>query len=106
MSSIRFMSGPGRSRRSTARVSGRFVEIVRHRRLQIRFDIDFVPGVESYPYDMVVELHAEAGRVRMIVMADRHPDPEMTRGAIVGLTSQLQRFDLAIAAKASKEQRP
>ena len=94
------------NRPPTARVSGRFVEIVRHRRLRIRFDIDFVPGVESYPYDMVVELHAEAGRVRMIVTADRHPDPEMTRGAILGLTSQLQRFDLAIAARATKEQRP
>jgi uncharacterized protein YndB with AHSA1/START domain len=94
------------NRPPTARVSGRFVEMVRHRRLRIRFDIDFVPGVETYPYDMVVELHAEAGRVRMIVTADRHPDAEMTRGAIVGLTSQLQRFDLAIAARATKEQRP
>lgn len=87
-------------------VSGRFIEIVRHRRLRIRFDIDFVPGVESYPYDMAVELHAEAGRVRMILTADRHPDPEMTRGAIIGLTSQLQRFELAVAARATKEQRP
>jgi hypothetical protein len=42
----------------------------------------------------------------MIVTADRHPDPEMTRGAILGLTSQLQRFDLAIAARVTKEQRP
>ena len=92
------------NRPPTVRVSGRFVEMVRHRRLRIRFDIDFVPRVESYPYDMAVELHAEAGRVRMIVTADRHPDPEMTRGAILGLTSQLQRFDLAIAARATKGQ--
>jgi uncharacterized protein YndB with AHSA1/START domain len=94
------------NRPPSARVSGRFVEIVRCRRLRIRFDIDFVPGVESYLYDMAVEFHAEAGRVRMIVTADRHPDPEMTRGAILGLTSQLQRFDLAIAARATREQRP
>jgi uncharacterized protein YndB with AHSA1/START domain len=89
-----------------ARVRGRFVDIVRHRRLRIRFDIDFVPGVESYPYDMTVELHSEDGRVRMVVTADRHPDPEMTRGAILGLTSQLQRFALAITARAAKEPRP
>jgi hypothetical protein len=87
-------------------VSGRFLEIVRHSKLRIRFDIDFVSGVKPYPYDMMVELHAEAGRVRMVLTADRHPDAEMTRGAIVGLTSQLQRFDLAIAARATKEQRP
>ena len=95
-----------RNRPVAARVSGRFVEIVPHRRLRIRFDMDFVPGVESYPYDMMVELHPEAGRVRMVLTADRHPDPDMTRGAIAGLTSQLQRFDLAIAARAAKEQRP
>lgn len=95
-----------RNRPPTAWVSARFVEIERHRRLRIRFDIDFIPGVESYPYDMVMELQAEAGRVRMIVIADRHPDPDMTQGAILGLTSQLQRFDLAIAARATKEQGP
>jgi len=87
----------------TARVSGRFVEVVHHRRLRIRFDIDFVPGVEPYPYDMVVELHVDAGRVRMILTADRHPDPEMTRGAILALANQLQRFDLAIATRATRE---
>ena len=84
-------------------VSGRFVEVERHRRLRIRFDMDFVPGVEPYPYDMLVELHAEAGRVRMVLTADRHPDAEMTRGAMIGFTSQLQRFDLAIAARSTKE---
>lgn len=87
-------------------VSGRFIEVERHRRLRIRFDIDFVPGVDSYPYDMLVELYTEAGQVRMVLTADRHPDPEMTRGAIIGFTSQLQRFDLAVAARAAKEQRP
>jgi len=79
--------------------SGRFIEVEPHRRLRIRFDIDFVPGVEPYPYDMLVELHAEGAQVRMTLTADRHPDPEMTRGAIAGLTSQLQRFALALAAR-------
>lgn len=86
-------------------VSGQFVEIEPHRRLRIRFDIDFVPGVAPYPYDMLVELHAEAGRVRMVLTADRHPDAESTRGAIIGLTSQLQRFELAVAARTRLEQR-
>jgi uncharacterized protein YndB with AHSA1/START domain len=90
------------NRPPTTWVSARFMEIEHHRRLRIRFDIDFVPGVPSYPYDMVVEFHAEAGRVRMVLTADRHPDREMTRGAILGFTSQLQRFDLAIAARATK----
>jgi len=88
----------------TTWVSGRFIEIEPHRRLRIRFDIDFVPGVEAYPYDMLVELEPEAGRVRMVLTADRHPDPEMTRGAAIALTSQLQRFELALAARTTTEQ--
>jgi uncharacterized protein YndB with AHSA1/START domain len=94
------------NRPPTTRVSGRFVEIVRHRRLRIRLDIDFVPGVEPYPYDMTVELHAEAGRVHMIVTADRHPDAGMNTGAILGLTSQLQRFHVALEARTTGENRP
>ncbi len=98
---VAYLSNLGRP--LSAWVSGRFLEIVRHRKLRIRLDVDFVPEVESYPYDMLVELHAEAGRVRMVLTADRHPDPEMTRGAIIGFTSQLQRFGLAIAARATRE---
>ena len=93
------------SRPPVARVSGRFVEIVHHERLRIRFDIDFVPGVASYPYDIGVAFHTEGGRVRMVVTADRHPDPEMTRGAALALTSQLQRFDTAVAKRSQREKR-
>lgn len=92
------------NRAPSARVRGRFVEIVHHQRLCIRFAIDFVPGVETYPYDIAVTFHVEGERVRMVVTADRHPDPEMTRGATLGLTSQLNRFEVAIAARAKKEQ--
>lgn len=88
----------------TTWTSGRFLEVEPHRRLRIRFDIDFVPGVDPYPYDMLVELHAEAGHVRMMLTADRHPDPEMTRGAALGLASQLQRFAVALTPRTTSEQ--
>src|ERR1700759_2759628 len=48
------------NRSTSVRVNGRFAEIVHHRRLEISFDIDFVPGVEPYPYMMAVDLYAEA----------------------------------------------
>lgn len=91
------------NRPTTAWVSGRFLEVVRHRRLHIRFDIDFVPGVDPYPYDILVNLHAEAGRVTMVLTADRHPDPEMNRGAVIGFTSQLRQFELALTNRPLKE---
>ena len=53
---------------------------------------------------MLVELSVEAGRVRMVLTADRHPDPEMTRGAVLALNTQLDRFERALAARATKEQ--
>ena len=85
-------------------VSARFIEIVPHRRLRIRFDIDFVPGVDAYPYDMLVELYTEAGHIRMVLTGDRHPDPEMNHGAMLGYTSQLERFDRAVAARTKARQ--
>ncbi len=98
---IAYMASVGRSR--ITQVRGRFVEVVRHERLRIRLTIDFLPGVEPYPYDIVVELHAEGERVRMVVTADLHPDADMTRLATQALASQLRQFDSVLAARRGKE---
>ena len=86
-------------RAPSTRVRGRFLEVVPHERLHIRFTMDFLPGVEAYPYDIVVELHTEGERVRMVVTADAHPDVEMTRLATLGLASQLRQFDALLAKR-------
>jgi uncharacterized protein YndB with AHSA1/START domain len=98
---VAYMASVGRSR--STRVRGRFVEVVRHERLHIRMSIDFLPGVEAYPCDIVVEFHAEGERVRMVVTADLHPDTDMTRLATPGLASQLRQFDSVLAARRGKE---
>lgn len=86
-------------RSPSTRVHGHFVEVVPNERLRIRFSIDFLPGVEPYPYDIAVELRSEGERVRMIVTADAHPDAEMTRLAGLGLASQLRQFDQLLAKR-------
>jgi uncharacterized protein YndB with AHSA1/START domain len=96
---VAYMASVGRSRITGAR--GRFVDVVPHERLHIRMTIDFLPGVEPYPYDIVVEFHAEGRRVRMVITADPHPDSEMTRLATQGLASQLRGFDSALASRRS-----
>jgi uncharacterized protein YndB with AHSA1/START domain len=101
-SEIAYVESAGRSR--STRVSGRFVEIVYHQRLRIEFSVDFLPGVEPYPYVMAVEFRPEGQQVRMIVTADRHPDAEMTRLAQLGLSSQLRRFDRALARREKEQQ--
>jgi len=94
---LAYMASVGRS--PGTRVRGQFVEVVRHERLHIRLTIDFLPGVEPYPYNIVVEFHSEGERVRMVVTADSHPDADMTRRAGQALASQLRRFDAALSSR-------
>jgi uncharacterized protein YndB with AHSA1/START domain len=96
------MESVTRSRSTRAR--GRIVELVPNRRLRIRVTIDFLPGVEPYPYDIAVEFHPEGERVRMVVTADAHPDAEVMRLATETLASQLRQFDSVLASR-RKEQR-
>lgn len=100
---VAYTESAGRSR--TTRVRGRFVEVVPFERLRIRLTMDFLPGVEPYPYDILVEFRSEGERVRMVVTADRHPDVELTRLAIQGLTSQLSQFDSVLASRGGQVQR-
>jgi uncharacterized protein YndB with AHSA1/START domain len=106
---IAYMESVGRSRSTLAR--GRFVEVIPHRKLHIRLTIDFLPGVEPYPYDIVVEFHSEGERVRMIVTADVHPDFDVTRLASQTMASQLRQFDSVLASRrgslaATREEHP
>jgi uncharacterized protein YndB with AHSA1/START domain len=92
--SIARMDRLGRPR--TMRARGRFLEVRLHERLHLQFDMDFIPGIEPYPYNMIVELFPEDDRVRMVITVDHHRDPETTRMALETLTSQLIRFEEAL----------
>lgn len=100
---LAYMARAGRSR--TTRVRGRFVEVRPLERIHVRFTVDFMPGVEPHPIDLVVEFRPEGTRVRMVVTAGVHPDPETTRAAGEGLASQLRRFDAAIASRRKEVRR-
>jgi uncharacterized protein YndB with AHSA1/START domain/dihydrofolate reductase len=86
----------------SVRARGRFVEIVHHERLHIRFSIDFIPGIPPYPWDLEVELHAESGRVRMVVVADAHRDAETTRLATETLARQLDQLESVLSSKRTR----
>ena len=97
---LAYMKSAGRSHVTRAR--GRFVEVRPHERLHLRFTMDFLPGVEPYPYDIVVEFHpqgGQGGRVRMVVTADAHPDLEMTRLAAQTLEGQLGVFESILTSQ-------
>jgi len=83
----------------TARVRGTFVEVRPYQRLHLRFAMDFLPGVEPYPYDMMVELFPEGESVRMVVKADQHRQADVTRLAAQVLGQQLDVFAEALTRR-------
>jgi len=94
---LAYMESAGRS--PVTRARGRFVEVRPHERLRMRFTMDFLPGVEPYLYDIVVEFHPQGGQVRMVVTADAHPDAELTRLARQTLEGQLREFESSLASQ-------
>jgi uncharacterized protein YndB with AHSA1/START domain len=100
---IAYQASVGRPR--ATRVEGSFVEVVPHERLHIRMNVDFVPGLEPHPIDIVVTFAAEGARARMVVTAGPHPDLELTRLAGEGMASQLRRFDSALASRGRQVRR-
>ena len=80
---------------------GTFVELEPKRRLKLRHRIDFIPGVEPYDHDMVVELVPEGASVRMVVEVEPHRDEQWTRMSAQGFESQLTKVPAALAARRS-----
>lgn len=94
---LAYMDSAGRPH--VTRTRGHFLEVRPHERLHMRFTMDFLPGVEPYPYDTVVEFHPQGGRVRMVVTADTHPDAELTRLARETLGGQLHEFESILRSR-------
>jgi hypothetical protein len=61
--------------------------------------IDFIPGVETYENNMLVEFVSESRGVRMVITVDPHTDDEWTRRASAGLDSQLTKLPAALEAR-------
>lgn len=78
---------------------GTFAEIEPLRRLKLRHVIDFIPGLEPYENEMLVELFPEGSRVRMVVTLEPHPAEEWTRRSAEGFASQLTKVPAALAAR-------
>jgi hypothetical protein len=73
------------------------VEIEPYRRLKIRHLIDFIPALEPYEHDILVEFASEGSGARMTVTIEPHRDKEWTQRAAQGFESQLTRVPSALA---------
>lgn len=78
----------------------RFIEVDRPRRLVYRAIADFVPGVEPYEVETVVELHGADGGTRMVLTFDAMHDEHWTEMARLGRESEIRKLaDLLEARK-------
>lgn len=79
---------------------GTFVEVSRHERLKILHVIDFIPGLEPYDNNMLVEFSSEGGATRMSITVDAHPEARWTEASRAGMESQLAKLPAVLAARA------
>ena len=77
----------------------RFVEVDPPRRLVTRDVADFIPGVEPYEVETVVELERVAEGTRVVLTFDAMHDPHWTEMAKLGHESELRKLAELLAAR-------
>jgi uncharacterized protein YndB with AHSA1/START domain len=77
-----------------------YAEVEPPRRLAYNQLVDFVPGVEPYQVETLVELHEVAGGVRLVLTFEAMHDDLWTRMAILGREGELERLSQLLAARA------
>ncbi len=69
-----------------------YTEVDPPRRLAYEDIVDFIPGVEPYRVENLIELHEVGDRVRMVMTFDAMHDDHWTRLAVMGWESQLDKL--------------
>lgn len=76
-----------------------YLEVSPRRRLAYRTFADFIPGVEPYEVDTVVELSEADGMTRLVITFDAMHDDHWTQLAKLGKESELERLERLLAAR-------
>jgi uncharacterized protein YndB with AHSA1/START domain len=91
---VEFMKKQGMPLTQECRITYR--EITPHRRLAYTHLADFIPGVEPYDSETLVELYPAALAVRMVLTIDAMHDEEWTRRAVMGWEMELDKLARAL----------
>jgi uncharacterized protein YndB with AHSA1/START domain len=77
-----------------------FTEVIPPRRLAYRSMVDFVPGVEQYEVETMLELHeVEDGGTGLVLTFDAMHDDRWTELARMGHESELERLERLISSR-------
>jgi uncharacterized protein YndB with AHSA1/START domain len=78
---------------------GTYTEVTPPRRLSYKTLADFIPGVAPYEVATVVEIHAGARGVRMVVTEDPMHNEEWTKMSAMGMSSSLDKLAKVLEAR-------
>ena len=76
-----------------------FVEVHPPRRLVTRDIADFIPGVEPYEVETVLELEVVGGRTRLVLTFDAMHDDRWTQNAKLGREQELRKIGEFLAKR-------
>jgi uncharacterized protein YndB with AHSA1/START domain len=93
---VEFMKKAGMPLTTDVRIA--ITEVVARRRLGYTTLADFIPGVEPYAVETVVELHPGAQSVRMVLTFDAMHDETWTQRSVMGRESELGKLAKVLAA--------
>jgi uncharacterized protein YndB with AHSA1/START domain len=93
---VEFMRKSGLPVTTEARLTYR--EIERPSRLSYVHLADFVPGVEPYDVETVVELHRDGNAVHMRITFEAMHDDEWTKRSVMGWEGQVGKLDARFAS--------
>jgi uncharacterized protein YndB with AHSA1/START domain len=92
---VAFMKAQGMPTTTESRVV--YTEVDPPRRLRYQHDVDFIPGVELYEVETLVELHETDGGVRMVLSFDAMHADEWTERAVQGWELELGKLAKILA---------
>ena len=77
-----------------------FTEVIPPRRLAYRSTVDFVPGVDAYEVETLLELHeVDGGGTQLVLTFDAMHDDRWTQLARMGHESELERLERVISSR-------
>jgi hypothetical protein len=94
---VEFMKKAGMPLTTEARLT--YTAIVPKRRLAYTHLADFIPGVESYHVETLVEFEPQGEGVRMVLTFDAMHNEEWTQRAVMGQESQLGKLARILAIR-------
>lgn len=93
---VEFLKKAGMPLTTEARVT--YSEVAPPQRLVYTHLADFIPGIEPYGVETMVELFPIADGVRMVLTFDAMHDDQWTQMAVMGHESELRKLDKVLGA--------